>query len=281
MLTMKECVERGYYSSALIYGSARNKWVIAKEHRNVAQNEQMKLDPESEEFDIKQKMKLRWSDLSTRLTWLWKFCDVGFGTNGHGVRKLLEDIYELLGEDKSNLVNFKSYDNLHILSPISFNEEPSKDIASLENEFEPEDDIFRNNNDERELYKTMFNYMLLDVYRFMAMGVWFDEHLDRDSVIGDDRDLILSIWDIIIEGAKNFLYQARGCFADSEIETRKFFDGEDEKDIKFVYGARKKFMDAKEDTLVAAGGLYKINYSKLPQEWKDKVTALSNDLLLS
>ena len=279
-LTLKECTERGYYYSALVYGSARNKWKIVSQLRNNVQVILDTLDKDSQEFEDTQVVKNRWADVSTRLNWLWKFTSTGFGT-GESVKHLLEQIYVLLGEDVNDLVDFDSYDYLPILSPMSFTEEPPQEIKDLESVFEAEDSIFRDDSSLETQYFTIFNYLLLDVYRFMAMGCWLDSQLDRTNIIGDDFDLALDIWDIIIESSKNFLYQSRTCFATTEIETMKYFKNQDPADIRFMHTTKKKFLDSKEHLLAAVGGLYKINYDKLPEEWKSKVEVLPDTLVLS
>jgi hypothetical protein len=272
-MDLKECVEIGYKSTAISYGCARNKWSIVKELKKDAYNEQMSYEVGSDDYMYWQSIKNRWADLSTRVSWMWHFCSVGFGS-GIGVRGLLEQVYTLLGEDISNLVDFDSYDNLRILSPPTFTEVPPESVVALEEEFEDEDDVFRNGSDVELQYTTIFNYLLLDVYRLMAMGLWLDNQLDRDTVIGEDADLILSIWDTVIEGSRNFLFQARNCFADTEISAKMHFENASPEDIRFTHMTRAKYFKTPEYSLTAAGGLYKVNYDKLPEEWKDKVETL-------
>jgi len=276
MKTLKECVEIAYKSMAIIYGSTRNKWNIVLDNKEYARSKQMSYEIGSEEYIKWENIKIRWSDLSTRLSWGWHFYKGGYAGAGNGVHLLLQELYDLLGySSKDDLNYFDDYDNLQIYQPISFIEEPSQNVIDLENSFENDDDIFRTTIQDKEdfesLYKIIFNATVKDIYTGIGMGMWLDNQLDRDSATGDDPELAIAMWDMILEGSRNFLYTGRNCLADVEIESKTYFDTDILRDRKFEHTVRTKYVKNNEDSMLAVGGVFKINYDKLPEEWKNKV----------
>ena len=276
MKTLKECVEIAYKSMAIIYGSTRNKWNIVLDNKEYARSKQMSYEIGSEEYIKWENIKIRWSDLSTRLSWGWHFYKGGYAGAGNGVHLLLQELYDLLGySSKDDLNYFDDYDNLQIYQPISFIEEPSQNVIDLENSFENDDDIFRTTIQDKEdfesLYKIIFNATVKDIYTGIGMGMWLDNQLDRDSATGDDPELAIAMWDMILEGSRNFLYTGRNCLADVEIESKTYFDTNILRDRKFEHTVRTKYVKNNEDSMLAVGGVFKINYDKLPEEWKNKV----------
>ena len=76
MLSIKDCVDIVYKSTALSYGSTRNKWQIVKNIKTDYFSKQMKSVTGSEEYTKWEKLKDNWNDLSTRLSWGFHFYGV-------------------------------------------------------------------------------------------------------------------------------------------------------------------------------------------------------------
>lgn len=272
-----QALEIGYKAVAIIHGSTRYKWELIKQFRTDAYNLQQELPEDSEERKQAEMLKDRWSSLLTRASWFWKFCSVGFGVDGESVKELAELAYEAAGGNTANLIDFYSYDKVKIKTPLTFIAVPPDEVIALEGEFEDEEfDVSQPTND---LYFELFQCLLLDVYRLMGVGCWLDDVLDTwpDNA---DVESASAIWYVIIEGAKNFLYQARSCFADTEIEARRFFNNEDVTDRITKIKVKQRYMKAKETTLMSAGGAFLINYDKLPPEWQNNVETLPAELLV-
>lgn len=274
-MDLLQALEIGYKSVALIYGSTRYKWDLLKRFRSEAYDLQQSLPSGSEERKRAEMLKDRWGNLSTRASWFWKFCSVGFGVDGDGVKDLAELAYTAAGGDVNDLVDFDSFDKIQIKSPLTFIVEPPEEIISLESSFIPEPFDLTQSIDD--LYFDIFHHLLLDVYRLMGVGCWLDSVLDEESITGD-KETATATWYVIIEGAKNFLYQARSCFADTEVEARGFFNNENITDRIMKIKVKHRYMKAKENTLLCAGGAFMLNYDKLPPEWQSNVETLPAEL---
>jgi hypothetical protein len=273
MNTLDEIIPITYKSMAILWGCSRNKWSIVKEYRKQAQLKQYSYPIGSDDYIRWEKIKDRWADLSVRIIWACNFFKGNYGGYGNGVYNTLTHLWETMGNSIDTLIDFESYDNLQILTPISFSEEPTSEIISLEDTFENEDSIFRidiqTEEEFQSLYKTIFNYSISDMYAGMGMGIWMDTVLDRTTVI-NDSDYILSIWDSLVEGSRNFLYMGRNCMAETEIESVKYFNNI-ETDERTRYTIRSKYIRKNEDSMISHGGIFAINKSKLTTEWQEKI----------
>jgi hypothetical protein len=267
-MEMKKAVEELYKSVAIIYGSSRNKWNICKEERKEAFSKQMSFEVGTEDYSKWEKIKDRWNDLSTRLSWEFHYYGDGYGGYGNGARVLLEAVYDALGHDKSNLIDFNKYDGIKIISPLSFSEYPTDEIIALEDSFEDEDDAFRD-GDWKDRYIRLFDSTTDDIYRMMGCALYFDSIVDKENIEGDE-ELALATWNLLIEGSRNFLYYGRNCLAETEINTKSYF--EQQMNPKNKNLIRSKYISFNEHKVLTVGGVFCINYDKLPDEWKEKVT---------
>jgi len=275
-MNIKDVTYVGYKSMAILWGISSNYWDIVKVFRKQAESKQSEYAPGSTENVRWEKIKDRWNDLAVRISWEMKYLNGSYGGYGLGVEKMLSQLWSYLGYDHKDLPAFSSYKHLPLLLPTTFKVEPPNNISSIEQQPISKEDTelrspIRNEKEFQDRYITLFNGTVFRIYTSIGLGMWLNSVLDRDSA----DDYALDLWDIVLEGSRNFMYYSRSCLSESEASNVQYFDGK-QTDTQEKMRIRAKYIRKHENTLTVNGGVYAINKSNIPEQYINSVNTLDD-----
>ena len=257
---------RMYRSAVLIYGSVYHKFQIIHKNR-ISCEDAAKSARGAGDMTLFKDMRFRvaaWADLASIAKRFMRYMTVPATDNG-GILVYGQQIIEGIGIGDQT-VDLENYSN-EVFSLLSFTETPPPEVAALEDEYEPEDPL--KGLTWQEQHEALYNSLLMDVYRLIGASVWADQYVTR-SDLPANFDEALDLLETNVIMAKDYLRQGRGCMLTEHLRVIELKTGER------VEGKRKveerlKFLRMDENQLQCQGGLYAINYDKLPAEWQAKV----------
>ena len=254
-----------YKSTGIAWGTAMNKRDILNEVIGGI-NKEIELASSEEEKRVLYDKRNKWQDLRTRAQWCTNFLghrDLDKTTFKTCCQSLLNHIYISAGGTKR--YQYKTY---QLLSPVSFVTEPCDLCKALEYGFYPDDLIIRTPS---EPWTTQYDHMLqslvADAYKVIGSGYYYYNKIQviKDTLTGNSSagvpwTKILSMWDIILEWGRNFLYFGRQCFVNTELKRQQeFYNMIDGRLEPVSVAMNDKYFHTNEFTMKCEGGLFALN----------------------
>ncbi len=273
-LSFKEVLERVFHGVMLCANSENHMHKECSKHLEAIETERNKHDPKSSKYLELERIRGRWADLRTRIHWGERYYGAPAEFKVIGARAFLVKAYVALGLPEKDIGDIEKYQNMGIINPLTFSVEPPQKIKDLENKFEPElsyiDDPAL---DWQTRWERMFNQHSANMFKACGQGNWTTKVLDRSTATGD-TELVIANWELLNEMSRNYLYISRACLAQAEgafrLVQNPLPEDEEIRDRENTL-LRSKYIMTNETSMKCEGGLFAINYHKLPKEWQAKV----------
>ncbi len=262
-----------YRTAAIQYSAMVTHMDIAVAARKRALGEQRKHKRLSERYNEQSEIINRWTGILSTLSTFKAFMTSEDAMEGGGVFPIGEEILSTLGVTPDQ--TFEEILQMDIVRPLTFTRIPPAKIVALEAEYKPElKKLSKPTKPWALQMHRMLKEMTFDVYKGVSSARWFYKQAEkiRPELVAmkDEKvDYALALWDMVHSESKGYMHASRECLSRTDAALRWSLGEKIDKKQDMVRKAN--FMRFDENVMTCAGGLYLINYDKLPVEWKDRV----------
>jgi hypothetical protein len=272
MITLEEAIRIGYKSSAIAYSSAKQKKALSRDQEKVWRDEMKKHVINSEEWDELRNFALMWNDLTTAFHYQFKYYGISAYGTGMGVKGWLEKCWTEMGKDPAELQPiWRHYERMSILDHLTFTEVPDFDVEAMEEEYAPA--AFPVEWTWQQKYTTLLDSLTQDTWRQIAMKDWVRLNTDPASIPNEQAG---QTWDLVLSASETFFLESNKCLADcnqrmTQWEHRTEFE---QRRDELVNKIHEKYNQSNHNRLIAAGGIFLVNYDDLSDYWKARAEAV-------
>lgn len=281
-LSLTECVELCYKSSAIAYSSANRKRRICADWTRRFRDEAK--ETKSEEARRK---RLMFADLWTAFRYQHNFFGHDAYGSGIGIKEWIEKCWVAAGHDLNDLLPiWEKYQKIRVFEHYTFTHRPTwteEEIEEFEDDYAQEDRISVD-DDWKDVYKKLLNHLVQDTWREIGMMNWLKENLDRDGhseyvftattqqgrldEVNNMTDPY-EIWDAIMKYGQQFFNESGKCVANIDMWMKQ-----EESVDATMQALIMKYAWDESNRPIGAGGIFVVHRDSLDETWRNRIESV-------